>query len=691
MKVDIGGIFVDVDEQLLEIDRSECEDSLYMFLRGAWRNIDSAPWTDGWPIEAIAEHLQAVCDGQIQKLIINLPPRLGKQVADDTPVITTKDWKTHGELVVGDEVFHPSGKPTRVLAVSEKTPSDVRVEFFDGSVFYCHENHEWTLYSRGARQWETMETRRFFESDRVTSNDRAAYFLPPIEPRKGTEKRLIGLKSVTHDPVGKIGNCIQVDAPDGLYLIGKKLVPTHNSSLVSVAFPAWVWAQKEKTPTSGPGVPVLAASYAGQLALRDSVKCRRLIESPWYQQRWGDRFTLNSDQNTKGRFTNDHGGERLITSVGAAVTGEGGNIILIDDPNAANEAFSEATIQTTIDWFDSVISTRLSDAKNGAFVIIQQRLAEDDLTGHILETQSEDWTHLCLPMLYEPERSYHTSIGWKDPRTVPGELLWPDRFGTKEIDTLKKALGKYGFAGQMQQRPEPAGGGIIQRGWWQLWEDAAFPPMDYILASLDTAYTDKTFNDPSAMTIWGVFTGGVVAQSTRVIGRDGRPAYNERSYMETAPRLMLIDAWQEHLEFHGLIEKVRATAKRFKIDHIVIENKAAGHSVAQELRRILGQENFGIELIDPKSQDKMARLYSIQHIFEEGMVYAPDKAWAEMTITQVAQFPKGKRDDIVDTLSMAVKKLRDMGLLTRGEERTAEINNMVVYPGDNKTSPLYPA
>jgi len=540
MPLDIGGLLVDPKKQLLDLDRAEYEDSLYMFLRSAWKYIDPSSWTDGWPIEAVAEHLQAVVDGDIRRLLINIPPRCGK------------------------------------------------------------------------------------------------------------------------------------------------------SSITSVAFPAWAWAQTAVGPSSGPNVQFLHASYANQLALRDSVKCRRLIESPWYQSMWGDRFTLNSDQNTKSRFSNDKGGERLITSVSAAVTGEGGSVIIVDDPNAANEAFSEATIEATKEWWDGTMSTRLNDPKTGAFIIIQQRLAEDDLTGHILEREADDWTHLCLPMRYEPERAFVSRIGWKDPRVEPGELLWEERFGEAEVKNLERRLGPFASAGQLQQRPEPAGGGVIKRDWWQTWAEASFPPMDYIVASLDTAYTLKQTNDFSALSVWGVFTGDTVAQSTRILDADGRPMYVDRSYMDGAPKVMLMFAWQERLELHELVKKVGETAKKLKIDKLIIENKAAGISVSQELRRLYGHENFAVQLHDPKSQDKLSRLYSVQHLFAEGMIFAPDKAWADMVITQVGQFPKGKHDDLVDTVSMALRHMRDLGLLTRGAERIEELESMKVYPG-GKDIPLYPA
>ena len=662
-----GSVLMDVEKSYVQMTRYRAEQSLYEFMRQGWQYIDSSPFTPGWPIEAVAEHLQAVADGDLRRLIINIPPRCSK------------------------------------------------------------------------------------------------------------------------------------------------------SSLTSVAFPAWVWAQQKISPTSGPGVQFLHASYAQSLSLRDSVKCRRLIESPWYQDRWGDRFTLTSYQNTKTRFDNNKNGSRLSTSVGSALTGEGGscfpdgtkvstpigkiniedllpgmeviafdhsrgetvtsvvvaaqfmdsddiyeirtskgnslhctgdhpifirecgyvpacelnfghelivdvkgqtdtvaairriggqkirvhdiqverfsnffaegilahNCIIVDDPNAAQEAFSEATIQSTIDWWDNALSTRLNDPKTGAFIVIQQRLSEEDLTGHILSKAHGDWTHLCLPMRYEPERSFVTGIGWTDPRKEPGELLWPERFGEPEVDLLERQLGPWGSAGQLQQRPEPKGGGVIKRDWWQLWEHDNYPPVEYIVASLDTAYTTKTENDFSAMTVWGTFSGGdQKAIATRVMGKDGELISTvKRTYTEEHPKVFLLNAWQERLELHELVEKVLATMKQFKVDKILIENKAAGHSVAQEIRRLYGHEDFAVQLIDPKGQDKLARLHSVAHLFAEGLIYAPDRQYADMVITQCATFPRGKHDDLVDTVAMGMRHLRELGLLVRGTEWTAEIQSKMVHHG----------
>ena len=527
--------------QLLDLDRADCEESLYEFYKMAWKYIDPSAWKDSWAIDAICEHLQAVVDGQIRRLIINCPPRIGK------------------------------------------------------------------------------------------------------------------------------------------------------SSLTSVAFPAWTWAQPIRTHTSGPGVPFLYASYADKLSLRDSVKCRRLIETAWYRERWAHRFQLVSDQNTKSRFTNDQGGERLITSIGSGVTGEGGNIICIDDPNAANEVTSEATIESTIDWWRSTLPTRPNDQQLSAIIIIQQRLAENDLTGHVLETEADGWCHLCLPGRFEPERSFVSMIGWKDPRTQAGELLWPERFSEPALQRLEKTMGPFIFAGQIQQRPEPAGGGIIKRVWWQPWERDAFPPFDFILACLDTAYTEDKANDPSGMIVWGVFSSDSTARANRILDKEGRPMYMERTYNEGAPRVMLAWAWDERLEFHQLVEKVAKTCTTFKADLLLIENKASGISVAQEIRRLYSNERFGVQLFDPKSQDKFARLYSVQHLFAEEIIHAPDRAWAEKVITQVGSFggkPGPKHDEYVDLTSMGLRHLRDNGLIARAPERLAELESLKAYPSRNE--PLYP-
>jgi predicted phage terminase large subunit-like protein len=149
-----------------------------------------------------------------------------------------------------------------------------------------------------------------------------------------------------------------------------------------------------------------------------------------------------------------------------------------------------------------------------------------------------------------------------------------------------------------------------------------------------------------------------------------------------------MNGWAERLELHDLVQKVAESCKAMKVDKLLIENKAAGISVAQELRRLFASEDWAVQLYDPKSQDKLSRLYSVQHLFSEGMVYAPDKTWAEQVITQCSSFPKGKHDDLVDTVSMSLRHLRESGMLARGPEITAETQRSMMHQGA-PPPPLY--
>jgi predicted phage terminase large subunit-like protein len=368
--------------------------------------------------------------------------------------------------------------------------------------------------------------------------------------------------------------------------------------------------------------------------------------------------------------------------------------VIIDDPHSVESAASEQQRQSTLDWFLEAVPTRLNSPKNSAIIVIMQRLHEEDVSGTILD-KGLPYTHLMLPMEFEADRACSTPVEWwpewsdepipfADPRSEDGELLFPERFPADVVERDKAVMGPYAVAGQLQQRPEPRGGGIIKREWWQLWEHDAYPAMDFIVASLDTAYTTKSDGDYSALTVWGVFSGDVMARSVKT--EDGV----ERAYTQQHPRVMLMTAWAERLELHELVKKAADTCRSMKVDRLLIENKAAGISVAQEIRRLFGHEDWAVMLIDPKSQDKLSRLYSIQHLFAEGMVFSPDRAWADKVMTQVGAFPRGKHDDLVDTVSQALRHMRELGMLTRGEEWTAQMQESMRHIGKDP-APLYGA
>lgn len=457
------------------------------------------------------------------------------------------------------------------------------------------------------------------------------------------------------------------------------------SLLTSVFWPAWWWGPKNE-----PHKRFLCASHSQGLAIRDSTKMRRLVQSEWYQSLWGDRVVLTGDQNSKLKYETTATGFREAVAAGS-ITGSRGDVVIIDDPHSVEGAASDAMRSSTTEWFLEAVPTRLNNPEKSAIVVIMQRLHESDVSGVILEKKL-GYDQILLPMRYDPGRAASTLLGIEDPRSEEGELLFPARFPEEVVDRDERVMGPYAAAGQFQQSPEPRGGGIIKRDWWQRWERPTYPPFDYIIASLDTAYTVKQENDPSAMTVWGIWSSGdQVAQITRAPTSDGEMlAVLERKYNEDRPRVMLMHAWTERLEFHDLVERVRETIERYGVEHLLVENKAAGHSVAQELRRVYGSDDFSMQLLDPKNQDKMARLYSVQHLFAEGLIYAPERQWTEMTINQVAQFPKGKHDDIVDTVSMALRHMRQCGLLVRSDEWKSELDDARMHHG-SAPEPLYPA
>jgi predicted phage terminase large subunit-like protein len=459
---------------------------------------------------------------------------------------------------------------------------------------------------------------------------------------------------------------------------------TMKSLIVNVFWPSWEWG-----PRNMPHLRyVCAAHKVENLSARDSRRMRQLITSEWYQERWGERVNLAKDQNEKLNFQNSAGGFRIATAI-TSLTGIRGDRVIIDDPHSVDSAASETQRETEVTTFLEAIPTRLNDPIRSAIVVIMQRLHQDDVSGVILD-KGLGYDHIMLPMRYDPVRAMPTKLGYEDPRETDGELLFPERFPLEIVERDERAMGPYATAGQFQQEPAPRGGGVIKRDWWVLWEREKFPPLEYVIASLDTAYTTKTENDFSAMTVWGVFSGGdQTAVATRQITPDGDlVSAVRRTYTEEHPKVMMLYAWQERLELHELVVKVEETMRKYKVDKLLVENKAAGISVSQELRRLFNHVDFAVQLVDPKAQDKLARVHSIAHLFAEGLIYAPDRAWADNVIKQCEIFPKGKNDDLVDTVSMALRHLRETGLLVRGPEWTAEIESQMQHTGA-PPAPLY--
>ncbi len=415
--------------------------------------------------------------------------------------------------------------------------------------------------------------------------------------------------------------------------------PRHMKSLlVSVFWPAWEWIRF-------PERRWLYSSYAAQLSIRDSVKCRRLIESPWYQKHWGSIFALTSDQNTKGRFDNNRSGYRLATSVGGAATGEGGDRIVCDDPHNVQEAESDAIRKATVDWWDVVISTRVNDPKTAVKLVVMQRCHQQDLSGHLLEQGG--WEHLCLPAEYEgPGRV--TSIGWSDPRTVHGELLWPERFGPNEIESLKISLGSYAAAGQLQQRPSPSGGGLIKRHWFRYWQPrgANLPPVPVSLPDgTVTAITavDQPYRVDEQVQSWDCAFKDLET-SDYVVGQ---------TWARLGPSFILADQVRARMDCPATVRAIRELSQKWPGTLAkLIEDKANGSAVIQMLSRELP----GILPVNP-SGGKIARAAAVSPLIEAGNVYLPhpDYApWVRDFIEECAAFPYGAHDDQVDAMTQVL-------------------------------------
>ena len=253
-------------------------------------------------------------------------------------------------------------------------------------------------------------------------------------------------------------------------------------------------------------------------------------------------------------------------------------------------------------------------------------------------------------------------------------------------------MGEFAFAGQYQQRPTPRGGGVFRREWWKDWEppNNKYPPIDLIIASADTAYTEKTQNDPTALVILGLN-----------IQDDGNP------------RVFILDAWRKRLILHGpetkresferyedyvarakphwgLVEWIGYSCKRWKVTTLLIEAKATGLTVAQELRRLMYQQSFAIELVNPGRADKLVRANRVQHLFAAGLVWKPNRAFADMVVDEMAMFPRGKHDDLTDCVTQGLWWLHQHNWLVRHEERAEMEKNVKTLQSVRQEMPLYP-
>jgi len=385
------------------------------------------------------------------------------------------------------------------------------------------------------------------------------------------------------------------------------------SICASVAFPAWVLGHH-------PSERLVCASYSGDLAAKHARDSRSVMESDWYKDAFPNT-RISDDKNAEMDFTTTKHGYRYSTSVGGTLTGRGGNFLIIDDPLKPDEATSDIKRSAVTEWFDSTLYSRLDDKRHGVIIVIMQRLHVDDLVGHILE--QEPWVHLNLPAIAEEEETIQIAKNQFHTRSV-GDLLHPDREPKDVLDRMKAVLGSFKFSAQYQQNPLPLEGSIIKWSWFRSYDSLPQrEPGDIIVQSWDTASKPGESNDYSVCTTW--FVKGNLYYLTHV--------------------------YRERLNYPDLKNKVIIHAIKHQADTVLIEDKSSGTALIQELQRG-GEPGAPIPIAFKPEGDKVTRMCAQSAKIEAGHVHLPRSApWLDELRMEVLQFPRGRHDDQVDSLS----------------------------------------
>jgi predicted phage terminase large subunit-like protein len=382
-------------------------------------------------------------------------------------------------------------------------------------------------------------------------------------------------------------------------------------------------------------------SYDSKLATRDGRKCRKIVTSPNYQQFWGHRVRLQPDQNQKTRFDNLAGGHRFSTSEGGTVTGEGGDIIIFDDPHnvRAIGGTSGVAREKTLRFWDESMPSRLNDQEHGVFIVIMQRVHERDLSGHILATEM-GWTHLCLPAVFESQHPHpiRTSVVrkstgevWKDPR-AEGEALWPARYSLQALQRMAKdeGLSTHMAAGQYQQRPSAREGGLFKREWFR-------NPVKYAPDGLrrvrawDLASSVESNADYTVALLMGKDPGTELIYIIDVLRGRWSPGDVEIKIQSTA-------RWDGE-ECQILIPQDPGSAGKFQARYLV--GKLQGYPVRTEA----------------EAGDKEYRANPFAAQCEHGFVKLVEGDWNQAFVDELCAFPNAAHDDQVDAASAAFRAL----------------------------------
>lgn len=672
---------------------------LIEFVKYFWHVLEpKTPFVDGWAIRAICEHLEAVTFGDINRILANVPPGFSKSLISN--------------------VFHPAWEwgPMNL-------PHLRSIAFSYAAHLTERDNGKFRDLIRST-EYQTLYGDRFTltsEGVEKVANDKTGWRYASSVGGVGTGERADRVVCLPHHvpvltnigwlPIGTI-----VERKLDVQIAGRDDATGHIEWQAIEAYEknpgrpivriAWSGGALECTPEHpvfvsgrgyvaasevGPGNTILWAGGAFDLhqlrignfdARREEVAGEtetRVVETVevvgWADAVYNVRVTPHHNYFAAGVLVHN-----------------------CDDPHNIKDGESDTIRTKTVRWFDEAMSNRLNDLRKSAIIVIMQRVHEADVSGHIIENEP-DYCHLMVPMCWDGRR-YTTDIGWTDPRSDDGELAWPERYPEETLSRFKR--NAFLWSGQYQQAPEPRGGGLFKRDWWR-YEEVPIgkqpPQLEYIVASLDSAYTKQERNDPSGFTVWGIY-------------RDANGN----------PKVLLLHAWRKHLELHGpeierkrneperlyvdrakkqwgLVEWVAYDCKRLRVDRLLIESKASGMSVAQEMTRLYANEGWGVELVNPEG-DKYARAVAVVHLWADGFVHVPasrldpndadslaPRDWAQLVIDEMAIFPNGRFRDLTDASTQALRHLRMVGLAVRREER--EDDRIAKSMHREKLPPLY--
>ena len=394
--------------------------------------------------------------------------------------------------------------------------------------------------------------------------------------------------------------------------------PRHTKSeFASFLFPAWMMGRN-------PRMKIIQATHTTELAVNFGRKTKNLIDSDDYKEVFPN-VKLAADSKASGRWDTSNGGMYYAVGVGSNLAGRGGDLVIIDDPHSEQTAMSVNGFDDAWEWYTGGPRQRLQPG--GSIVLVQTRWSEKDMTGQLVRSMAKDpladqWEIVELPALFEDDKP-----------------CWPEYWSFDDLSAVRASIPPSKWNAQYQQNPTGDENAIIRREWWKKWERKVVPNLQYVIQSYDTAFSKRETSDFSAITTWGVF-------------------YPEES---GTPGLILLDSQKGRWDFPELKEVALDQYKYWDPDTVIVEAKASGMPLTHELR------NMGIPVVNftpSKGNDKVTRVHSVSPLFEAGMVWAPDETFADELIEEVAAFPNGEYDDLVDSMTQALMRYRQGNFVT---------------------------